>query len=75
MKTNKAFAMFIGIMQSLIGVLSMVLAYLLYCNPDLLPIRSLLNLQLEHVLFYILFIVGSFALISGILIIHEWCSG
>jgi hypothetical protein len=77
MKVNEAFVMFISMMQSLIGALSIIIAYLIYCNPGFLPVRSLLNLQPEHVPFFmmILSIVGFFAIISGLLIIHEWFSG
>ena len=77
MKANEAFAKFIGMFQSLIGILSISLAYFIHSNPDLLPIRTWLNLQLEHVPFYmmILFILGFFAIISGLLIIREWSTG
>jgi len=76
MKLNEAFATFIGIFQSLIGMLCIALAYFLYFNPNLFPIRSIFNLQLEHVPFYmmVLFIIGVFTITSGLLIIHEWSS-
>lgn len=76
MKVNEAFATFIGLFQSLIGMLSIAIAFFMYYNPNLFPIRSILNLQLEHVPFYmmVLFIIGIFAIISGLLIIHEWSS-
>jgi hypothetical protein len=76
MKANEIFATFIGMFQSLIGVLCIAIACFLYYNPNLFPIRSILSLQLEHVPFYmmVLFIVGIFAIISGLLIIHEWSS-
>jgi hypothetical protein len=77
MKASEALATFIGVFQSIIGVLCIALASFLYYNPDLFPIRTLFNLQLEHVPFYmmVLFIAGFFAIISGLLIIHEWSLG
>jgi hypothetical protein len=76
MKVNEAFATFIGLFQSIIGMLCIAIAFFLYYNPNLFPIRSILNLQLEHVPFYImiLFIIGIFTIISGLVIIHEWSS-
>ncbi|RJS76646.1 hypothetical protein CW712_01305 [Candidatus Bathyarchaeota archaeon] len=73
-KAKEAFAMFVGIFQSLTGILSITVAYLIYYNPDFFPVRTMFNLLPEHVAFYmmLLIVVGSFAIISGLLIIHEW---
>jgi hypothetical protein len=69
-------ATFIGLFQGLMGISAIVLAYLLYYNPDLFAVRTILNLQEAHIAFFmmVLFIVGFFATISGILVVYEWSS-
>ena len=69
-------ATFIGLLQSLLGALAMILIYLIYFNYDFFAIRTILNIQQEHVSLYIMifFVIGLFAIISGLLIIYEWSS-
>jgi len=76
MGAKNVFATFIGIFQSLMGISAIVLAYLLYYNPDFIAVRTILNLQEAHIAFYmmVLFIVGFFATISGVLVVYEWSS-
>lgn len=76
MGVKSLLATFIGIFQSLMGVSAIVLAYLLYYNPDFLAVRTMLNLQEAHVAFYmmVLFMVGFFTTISGLLTVYEWSS-
>lgn len=73
---KSVFATFIGIFQSLMGVLAIVLAYMLYYNPDFFAVRTIFGLQEAHISFYmmVLFIVGLFATISGVLVVYEWSS-
>jgi hypothetical protein len=73
---KNAFATFIGVFQSLVGISAIIVANLIYYNPDFFALRTILNLQQEHVTFYmmILFIIGLFAIISGLLVIYEWSS-
>jgi hypothetical protein len=74
MKLKTFFAILIGFFQILIGVSTVILAYLIYYNPALLPIRTIYGLLLEHISFYIiiLLVVGFIAIASGLLIIYEW---
>jgi len=76
MGVRSLLATFTGIFQSLIGVSAIVVAYLLYYNPDSLAVRTMLSLQETHVAFYmmVLFMVGFFTTISGLLIVYEWSS-
>lgn len=74
MGIKKALAIFIGILQSLIGALAIAFTYLLYYNPAFFEIRTLMKIPSEHIAFYMLLlsIIGFFSLISGLLIINEW---
>jgi len=76
LEIKSLFATFIGLFQSFVGISAIASAYLIYYNPDFLPIRTIFNLHQEHTAFYmmILFIIGFFAIISGLLIIYEWSS-
>jgi len=76
MGAKNVFATFIGLFQSLTGVSAIVIAYLLYYNPDFFAIRTILDLQEAHIAFFmmVLFIVGFFATISGLLVVYEWSS-
>ena len=71
MKIRKTIVTFFGIMQEVIGVLAISFAYILYFN--LLDVRVSLNIPVEHVSFYLLFlfIFGFISIISGFFLIHE----
>jgi uncharacterized membrane protein YGL010W len=73
---RNAAATFIGVFQSLLGISAMIATYLIYFNPDFFAIRTMLNLRQEYISLYImiLFVIGLFAIISGLLIIYEWSS-
>jgi len=76
LRAKNAFATVIGAFESLVGMLAIVSAYLIYYDPDFFAVRTILNLQPEHITFYmlVLFVVGFFSVISGLLIINEWAS-
>jgi hypothetical protein len=76
MEIKNIFATSIGIIQTLIGLAGIILAFLIYYNPNYFPFITIFNLQQEYIPFYILilFIIGLFAVLSGLLIIHEWLS-
>jgi len=66
--------MIIGTLQIVIGILFTVLAYLIFYNPNVLPARSILNIQDANIAFFILIlsIIGFFSVLSGLLIIYDW---
>ena len=74
MGVKKALAIFIGMLQSLIGALAIVFTYLVYYNPNYFQIRTLMKIPSEHVAFYMLIfsIIGFFSLASGLIIINQW---
>ena len=76
MEIKNILATFIGIFQTLIGLIGIILAFFIYYNPNYFPFITIFNLQQEYIPFYILmlFIIGLFAILSGLLIIHEWLS-
>ena len=76
MGVRGAFATLIGALQSVVGFLTFILAYLIYYNPDILRVRDILNIQEGYIPLFILTlaIVSFFSIISGLLIIYEWTS-
>jgi hypothetical protein len=76
MEIKNILATFIGIFQTFVGLAGLILAYIIYINPNYFPIITIYNLPHEYIPLYILmlFIFGLFAILSGLLIIHEWLS-
>ncbi|MFQ6094552.1 MAG: hypothetical protein ACE5NN_00265 [Candidatus Bathyarchaeia archaeon] len=74
MELEKVIAAFVGLLQSLIGALAIASAYLIYYDPDNMKIRTILNILPQNAALYVLLfsMVGSFSVLSGILIIYEW---
>jgi len=76
MRARRALVTLMGALQSIIGMLVIVFAYLIYYDPPFFQARSILNIQIENIAFFIflLSIIGFFSLLSGFLIIYEWTS-
>lgn len=74
MAIKRVLAVVVGAVQSLIGILSMASAYLIYDNPRYLEMRTILSIPNEYVTLCILLlsIFSLFSIISGLLIIYEW---
>jgi len=72
----RVLATLVGLLQSLIGIFTIILAYLIYYSPKFLNISQILRIRSEYAAFFILIlgIVGFFSIVSGILIIYEWGS-
>jgi hypothetical protein len=72
METKRIVSTVTGVAQSAIGVLSAVLAVLLFFN--LLEIQTLLNVPAELLPLYLLFLVmfSVFSVLSGLFLIREW---
>jgi hypothetical protein len=72
MEIRRTLAVIFGITQSVIAVLTVLFAFILYFN--FFDIRTLLNVAVEspdlHAL--ALFFFGFFSLVSGLFLIYEW---
>lgn len=76
MNYRVAFAIAIGAIQGVIGVLLIILSFFISFNPNFLPMRTIFGLESGDGPFVmmLLLILGVFAVLSGLLIIHEWLS-
>jgi len=74
MRVKRAITIFVGTFQVILGLVAILLAYLMLCNPTFFPLRDMLGLREEYVslFFLVLGIIGFFTMISGTLIIYEW---
>ena len=74
MRAKRALAAVIGTLQTIIGILIIIFAYIIYYDPPFFQARSIFNIQVENVSFFILLlsIIGFFSLMSGFLILYEW---
>ncbi len=72
MRIRKAIAATVGILQSIIAVLTIGFACTIYF--DLFDVQISLNISAESVLFSVLILLGFglFSLISGFFLIDEW---
>ena len=72
MEIRKIVSTVTGVAQSSVGVLSSVLAVLLFFN--FLEVQTVFNVPAELLPLYLLFLVlfSLFSLLSGLLLIREW---
>jgi hypothetical protein len=72
MEIRRTLVAIVGITQSILAVLTVLFALILYFN--FFDIRTLLNVAVEspglHAL--ALFVFGFFSLVSGLFLIYEW---
>ena len=71
MQPRKIFATIVGTVQSAIGVLAVIFAYILYF--DFFDVQTMLNTPVELLPFYVfaLMVFGFFSVISGLFLLHE----
>lgn len=72
MKTRKILTAIVGIAQSVIAVLIVIFACILYFN--FFGIQTLLGVAAESLYFHVLalLVFGFFSLVSGLFLAHEW---
>jgi hypothetical protein len=72
MKIRRTLTVIVGIIQSMIAVLTVIFACSLYFN--FFGVQTWLNAAVESHYFHILalLVFGFFSLISGLFIVHEW---
>ena len=71
MQLRRILATIVGTVQSAIGVLAVIFAYILYF--DFFDVQTMLNTPVELLPFYVfaLMVFGFFSVISGFFLIHE----
>ncbi len=74
MKPIEALASIIGILQAILGFSAIIISDLIYYNPSFFRAREILKITSSYVPLYILLLsmIGSFSIISGLLILYEW---
>ncbi len=72
MRVRRILAVIIGLAQGGIGALTVTLAFIL--NFNLLGVQKMLNIPEDLLPLYLLIFgaFGSFSVISGFFLIHEW---
>lgn len=72
MKFRKPLAVIVGIIQSIMAVLTVIFACCLYFN--FFGVQTWLNLTVEFYPFHVLVLLvfGFFSIISGLFLVHEW---
>ncbi|MFQ5999814.1 MAG: hypothetical protein ACE5J6_03450 [Candidatus Bathyarchaeia archaeon] len=72
MRVKRILVAIVGIAQSAMGVLSFILACILYF--DFLGIQTTLNVPAELLPLYLLIlsVFGFFSIINGFFLVHEW---
>jgi len=72
MKFRKPLTVIVGIIQSIIAVLTVISACCLYFN--FFGVQTWLNVTVEFYRFHVLVLLvfGFFSIISGLFLVHEW---
>jgi len=72
MKVRRTLTVIVGLVQSMIAVLTVIFAFILYFN--LFDIQTWFNdaVEFHHLHVFALFVFGFFSIISGLFLVHEW---